>query len=511
MKKIHMHDETEVREKILHAITEMCELVSKTLGKDGKSILIERGTAEPLIVDDGRRVAEMVKYDCPIEHMIARVFYGLARKTDEVAGDGTTTSMILAHAIVKYVFEKRLASGGMASSNVSVSEIDAEIQEAKDEVLKLLKEMVKPIESEKDLANVAMLASGDEKIGQAIGKMYKELGKDGHIAMEFNLLSTEIETEVVPGLRFLAGYAESWMMTDNIHKVARFKNVHVLVAYTRDLDDKMLTPIVHKLQKDGKEELVVVAQKFTPTLLKSVHKTAKEGEFKILCVRAPSAHEEQYRDIAIWTGAKYHDKKTDITQATIADLGYVTEIEVTDDTCILVGGRGDEAEIAMRINEVKAEAEQQKMPQFKQARLDRVSALSGGVGVIRIGAPTDEDRTWWKYKIEDAKYATRHAYNHGVVPGGGMAFKKISEKLPEGNILKEPLLAPYKKLKENSPNLIVDKSVVDPVFVEKVALETACSAAAKIIRIGGVIANKPKPELEEAFKNITNTENGQAS
>lgn len=504
MKKIHLHDENEVREKLLHGISEMNALVSKTLGKDGKSVMVERGRGgEPLIVDDGRRVAEMIKFDDPIEQMATRVLYGVTRKTDEKAGDGTTTAMVLAHAIVEYVFKERLGGGGVASNNASVSEIDNEIQVAKNEVLEMLHAMKKSISTEEELANVATLACGDEVIGAAIGKMYKTLGKDGHISMEFNLISEEVKTEVSPGMRFLAGYADKWMCTDEIRNISLFKSVHILIAHIKDLTAEMIKPIVQELQLAGKQSLVIIAPKFTPLLMKTMFKTAEAG-FQILCVRAPGMHEEQYKDIAIWVGGKYHDQKTDISLATVKDLGFVKEIEVTDDTCQLTGGYGDKATIAVRVNEVKAEAEQQKMPQFKQARLERISSLLGGVGVIKIGAPVDEDRNWKKYKIEDAKWATKHAYNFGVVPGGGMAFKNISDKLPKGNILKEPLLAPYKKLKENSPNLKITKNIVDPTWVEETAFETACSAAAKIIRIGGVIAHKPKSELEEAFKSVNN-------
>jgi len=500
--KINESDQSVVRERVYSGVKKMNDLVSMTLGPNGKSVLIERGTAEPLIVDDGRRVAENIKFDDPIEHLAVRVLYGVTRKTDEKAGDGTTTSMVLAHALLKDIFENHLTYGGIIGGNASVSDIDNAIQKAKTEVVERLAKMAKPVNTEKELVNVATVSSGDEKIGAIIGGMYNRLGKDGHITLEFNLLSDEIETEVVPGMRFLGGYAERWMRTNAERDEAVFQDVHVLVAQRKDLDAESIKGVAKEVASSGKSCLVIIAQKFTPDFLKSVYLTAKKSKFDILCVRAPGLHSEHYQDIAIWTGARLFTDKDNIAEATKEDLGYVEKIEATEDSCMLIQGRGNGVLIKKRIKEVKAEAAQQKAYQLKAQRLERASALSGGVGVIKIGAPTDEERTWLKYKIEDAKYATKVAYQYGIVPGAGQAYKKIADSLPDNNILKKALLAPWEKLKENSSGKLEVKGIFDPMWVERWALENACSAVSKLIRIGGAIANKRQEPLDRAFKRL---------
>ena len=508
MKKHNISDYGEIIKKITSASRKMSELVGMTLGPAGRSVIIERGAGEPLIVDDGRRVAENILFDDPVEQLIIRTLYGVTRKTDETAGDGTTTSMILADAIIQEVFRSRIHGEGFIAPIGSVAEIDREIQESKTRVLSRLDTMVKPVKTEKELAAVASIAVGDYHLGGIIAGMFWKMGKEGHIAMEFNLLSREIETEVVPGLRFSAGYADSFMITDDVRKVAVFNDSDILISESRELDVAKIKPICNEVQNSGKSGIVIVAPKFSADFLRSVYLTAVKGKFSVLCLRAPSLHEEHLKDIAVWTGGKFFSKSDDVASASASDLGWAERVEVTDDTAIITGGRGEKKDIQKRIEEVKGELAKQKLPQFKQSRIDRISALNGSVGVIRIGAPVDEDRNWQKYKIEDARYATRAAFREGVLPGGGEAYRIISEELPKGDILKEVLLAPQKKLRENcGKKFKVGKDILDPLLVEKTALEMACSAAAKIIRIGGAIAMRPAPDIEDALKKITNGKN----
>lgn len=502
MRKTNNSDSSEVREKILSGVTKMADLVSLTLGPAGGSVLIERGTAEPLIVDDGRRVAENIKLDDPIEQLAVRVCYSVTRKTDEKAGDGTTTSMVLAHAILKEVFGERLGVG----LQFNVAELDYEIKKAKDEVMALLTEAAKEIKTEADLINVASVVSGDEKLGKIIGEMYHKLGKDGHISLEFNLLSEEIESEVAKGYRFSGGYAAPWMISSALRKNLELEDCDILITKRKITDFKNeIMPIANVVGNAGKRRMAIIAPKFAPSVITLAYQNATrlKQPFLIACIRAPGQVLEAYQDMAVFTGGKFFDEADKIEFATMADLGHVDSLEATDDTTILIGGRGKEADVKARIAEVEAELKSQKLHQFKQPRLERISALSGGVGVIRIGAPTDEERNWLKYKIEDAKYATKHAFRDGIIPGGGITLKKISEKLPDSNILKRPLLAPYEKLKSNAGGkLVVGKNVFDPVIVEKAALEYACSAVSKLIRIGGAIAMLPPPNLEEAIKAV---------
>lgn len=495
MKKLNLSNENEVREKVLSGIQKMADLVGMTLGPAGRSVIIERGAGEPLIVDDGRRVAENIKLEDPVEQLAVRVCYSVTRKTDEKAGDGTTTSMVLTNAIMKEI-SKEFGSFG---SQVNVAEIDRRIQDAKLEIFAELDKKTKHIKSEKELIDVAKVVVGDDKLGTIIGTMFWTLGKNGHISLEFNLLTTEIETEVVAGYRFSGGYAANWMITDAMRKDCTIGDVDVLVVHQKLTDIKELEPILNIIANSGKNKLIVIAPKFGESVLKLLYKNAfKKNPFTVIGVRAPGRSEEAYRDMAIFTGGRYFSASDNLKLATREDLGYVDSVHITDDTTILIGGKGKKEDVKKRVEEVIAEAESQKLHQFKQDRLERASALSGGVGLIKIGAPTDEERNWIKYKIEDAKHATKHAYREGVVLGGGITLKEISENLPDTNILKQAILAPHKTLQDSfGGKLVVGKNVLDPVLVEKTALENACSAASKLIRIGGAIATKPESLVED--------------
>lgn len=481
-------------------------MVAMTLGPDGRAVMIDRGVGDPLLVDDGRRVAENIKFDDAIEQSAMRVAYGITRKTDEKVGDGTTTSMVLTGAIVETVANDYIIPGGIGGS--SVSDVDRLLQDSKTAVVEKLRAMAKQVKTEKELIDVATVSVGDAKLGEIIGKMYWRLGKEGHISMEFNFVSEEIETEVVSGYRFSGGYAAPWMITDALRRVCIIDDVPVLIAdraKNKELVWNDLQGAVALAAESGSKSLVVISQRFSKQILDNAHRlaTAKNGAFYIVCVRAPSRGSEAFEDMAVYTGGKHFSDKDQFELITKEDLGRVKRLELSEDTCVLVEGKGDPKEIEKRAKAARAEGDLQKLPQMKQDKYERASALLGGVGLIRIGAPTDEERNFLKYKIEDAKYATKQAFKHGIVPGAGQAYKTISEAMSDDDILKDVLMAPYLTLKRNGgSNFKPNKSVVDPVAVEIAALENAVSAAAKLIRIGGAIAFAPKPELDEAFRGI---------
>lgn len=507
MQKLNLSDESDVRGRVLSGARKMNDLVSKTLGPAGQSVLIDRGGPEPLLVDDGRRVAENVKLDDPVEQMAARVLYAVTRKTDEKVGDGTTTSMVLATAILEEVAKNHIVSGGMVGTHRSVADVDRELHASKTLVVEKLRKMAKSIKTREQLVDVASVVAGSEQLGEVIGGMYSELGPDGHITMEFNLLSQEIETEVVPGYRFSGGYAAPWMISDQVRKTASMHEAPVLVCNRKDLDREKIQPLLQQLVAQGKNKLLIVAPKFEQTFLRDVFTTVVKGNFPILCVRAPSRGEEAYKDMAVFVGAKYFSDADQLgTGIQVSDLGQVDKVDVTDDTTILVGGKGSPEALAARKKQVEGEEKLQKLPQFKKDRQERISALTGAVGLIRIGAPTDEERNWLKHKIEDAVQATKHAYREGVVPAGGQAYAKAAEELAPDSIMFNVLQAPFLTLSRNAGGIFKPtKGEVDPVAVEIAALENAVSAAGKLIRIGGAIAYAPKPNLEQALKSVLKT------
>src|SRR3990167_11384478 len=261
-KKLNLSDEQNVRELVLSGVKKCSDLAGMTLGPDGRSVLIERGAgAEPLIVDDGRRVMENIQLDNPVEQLVSRVLYEITRKTDEKVGDGTTTSLILAHAILKEVITNRLSSGGIVGNQESVSGLDRELSEAKQKVFELLDKEKKEVTTEQDLIDVAKVSSGDNKLGEIIGKMYWELGKNGHITMEFNFNSEEIETSVQPGFRFSGGWAKRFMISNALRQESVAVDSHLLITEKRDIDVESVKGLCAEVQNSGKNGLTIIAPK----------------------------------------------------------------------------------------------------------------------------------------------------------------------------------------------------------------------------------------------------------
>lgn len=497
VKKLNLSNEKLVREKVMAGVDKMADLVSLTLGPCGRSVMMERGQ-DPFIVDDGRRVAENILLDDPVEQAASKIAYGVTQKTDEEAGDGTTTATVLTRALLKDIHETKLVTG--IGTSINVAEIDQQIQDAREEVTKLIEKEVKPIKTEKDLIDVSTVIAGPE-IGELVAKMYWKLGKDGHISIEMNPLSEEIETEVTQGYRLPGGYAANWMVNNLITKTWVCEKVDVLVTEQEVNDQDQIVPVANALAQKGKNLLVIVAKDFSPTVILSAYQNATRKESPFFLILVKSRNQEIYKDVAVFSGAKFFNVNEPLESAKVSDLGYLRSIEVGKENTFLVDGRGKKEDIDAYVKELQSEAKGLKLEGYRQPIYERISLLTGGVGVIRIGAPTEEARTWLKYKVEDAKYGTKYAFKEGVIPGGGMTFKKISEALPESNILKKALLAPHETLKANAGGkLVVGKNIFDSVVSQKSALKYACSAVSKLIRIGGAIVHLPIPTMDEAMR-----------
>ncbi len=499
MEKLNLSDESLVREKVAGGIKKMYDLVSLTLGPVGRSVMIER-PGEPLIVDDGRRVAENIKFSDPVEQMAVRVCYWVTRKTDEKVGDGTTTSMCIVHGIVK----DNIAVGpGIV---FDVAQLDRNIQIAKDEVVAALKKMAKPVKTEAELIEVATVVTGDKALGEMIGKMQYELGENGHISIEFNFVGETIETQLSKGYSFEGGNA-TLLVSDSLRKTITEDDVHVLLINQKVTDFSTLVPMINTVAQKGKNRLLIIAQSFSESVIKGIHEMAsrEKSPFIVWAIRAPGQTKESFKDMEAVTGGKCFQKENTLDLFVPNDLGYISKFEFEDDVCFFVDGGGKPEVVAKRIKEVEEEVKQAKVDVIKKGIKARLSALSSGHGVIKIGAPTNEERNWLKYKIEDAREAVKHALRSGVVQGGGMALKKVSDSLPDGNVLKNGILMPYETLKRNSGGkFTVPSSVKDPVAVEIAAVENACSAASKLLRIGGAIAYKPESltdQLQKVLKN----------
>jgi len=501
MKKINNSNQGEVRQLVLDSLKESTDLVGMTLGPNGRSVLIER-PGEPLMVDDGRRAMENIKFDDPIKQMAARVCYSVTRATDEKVSNGTTTSLVMAYGI----FKENVVIGPGAIMNVA--QIDRDIMKGRDEVLDLLDKEAKQIKTEKELVDVAKIAAGDEEIGKMLGEMQWKLGKKGHISIEFDTTSDKITSEIAEGYRF-EGSNPASTVTNALKKTIELNEVDILVAKQKFTSFKQIERVVNKVANNGKTNLVLIADKIGEDVIKAIYEMAyrKQNPFNLFTIQAPGRGEEAYKDIATVTGGKYFSQKDDLESFELEDLGFVEKFDYEDGITYLVKGKGTDEARKNRVKEVEEEIRTAIHPAMKKDKEERLSALSKGYGVIKIGAATNDERNWLKYKIEDARGDVKWALREGIVRGGGLAFKKISEALPKDHVLKEALLYPYKKLVENAGGKFeVPKNIFDPVTTEKAVIKNACGAVSKLIRIGGAICYAPKPDLEEVIKGLINQE-----
>lgn len=494
MKKITLSDQNIVRQKVLSGINKMASIVAPTLGPNGGSVIMERGQ-EPVIIDDGRRIAENIVLEDQVEQMAVQVAYSVTKKTDEKAGDGTTTSMILTHAILKEAHEHLKGIGQKAS----VSDIDTQIHQAKNEVLSLMDKEKKDIKTEKDLCSVATVISGDERIGKLVSSLYWELGKDGHISIEIDQIGEKIETETVRGYKLMGGYASPWMITNPLTKTFDAKDVSIFVT-NQDITDPAQVEVPSNLvAKEGKPLILIVARSFSQSVIELAYANAKRPQQPFFVILVKPRSEDQYKDLAVFSGATLFTENDNISSATIQDIGHVRSIEIGAENSTFIEGRGKKSVVEAHIKELEAERDKMKLSGLRQPFDQRISAIKGTAGVVKIGAPTDEERNWLKYKVEDTIHGTKHALKEGIIPGGGLTFKKISDSLPDTNILKKPLLAPYETLRNNGVTK-VGKDVFDAIVSQKAALEYACSAVSKLVRITGAIAILPIPTLDEAMR-----------
>jgi len=303
---------------------------------------------------------------------------------------------------------------------------------------------------------------------------------------------------VVKGMKINASYVKRWMVTDSQKRESVFPDPLILITNSKIDDPLKLKPLIDSVVKHGKKEIVIFAPKYADEVISSVFKTAQAG-FSILALRAPAIEEDDFQDIAIYTGGKFFDQRKgdDYSQAVYEDLGKADKIAVTEDQTFIIGETGNKALIQKRVQEVKELAEKEKLEVFKKKDLWRAASLSSGVGIIRVGAKSDQQRDYLKHKIDDAIYATKAAIEFGVVKGGGLALKEISEKL-EKNVLTDMLQAPYEKIKENAGGKIkIGKDIIDPVKCVMVALDNACSVASTFITVGSTIAIRKPDELGE--------------
>jgi len=523
----------EARRKLQHGMDILATAVVTTLGPKGRNVAVDRKFGSPTITHDGVSVAKEIELEDPFENMGAQLLKEAATKTNDIAGDGTTTSTVLAHSIVTEGM-KNLAAG--ANPMLLKRGIEAATKAVADKI----RSQAIEITTKNEIANVASISAQDRAIGELIAEVMDKVGKDGVITVEESK-GLEFETEYVEGMQFDRGYISPYFITDPEHMEAVINDAYVLVHDKKISAAADIVPILEKLVQIGKRDLLIIAEDVDGEALATLVLNKLRGMLNVVAVKAPGFGDRRkamLQDIAILTGATVISEETGrkLESASVQDLGRAEKVVVDKDNTTIVGGKGDPAQIKGRIEQIRVEMEKSTSDYDREKLNERLAKLSGGVAIIRVGAATETELKEKKHRVEDALSATRAAVEEGIVPGGGVALinamsalddlKMDNEDAQIGvNIVRRALEVPLRKIAENAgkdgsvvletvrrvqkeqnnPNIgynvlteqyvdMVKDGVIDPAKVTRGALENATSIAAMILTTEALITEVPEKE-----------------
>ncbi|MFZ5821651.1 MAG: chaperonin GroEL [Chloroflexota bacterium] len=523
----------DARRKLKHGINIVAEAVSATLGPKGRNVAVDRKFGSPTITHDGVSVAKEIELEDPFENMGAQLLKEAASKTNDIAGDGTTTSTVLAHAIVNEGL-KALEAG------YNPMLLKRGIELATDTVVEELRKMSVKIDTKEEIASVATNSAADAEIGGLIADVMDKVGKDGVITVEESK-SLQFETEYVEGMQFDRGYISPYFITDAEHMEAVISEPYVLINEKKISAAQDIVPLLEKLVQVGKRELVIIAEDIDGEALATLVLNKLRGMLNVLAVKAPGFGDRRkamLQDIAVLTGGTVISEETGrkLETATLQDLGRAEKVVSDKENTTIVGGKGEGAAIQGRIKEIRAEIDKSTSDYDREKLQERLAKLSGGVAIIRVGAATETELKEKKHRVEDALSAARAAVEEGIVPGGEISLinssaaldkiKADDEETKVGvNIVRKALEAPIRKLSANAGqdgSVIIDTvrrtaaekknknigynvltseyvdmikaGVIDPVKVVRGALENAASIAAMILTTDVLITDLPEKE-----------------
>jgi chaperonin GroEL len=527
----------DARRKLQKGMDILAAAVVTTLGPKGRNVALDRKFGSPTITHDGVTVAKEVELEDPFENMGAQLLKEAATKTNDIAGDGTTTSTVLAHSIVTEGM-KNLAAG----ANPML--LKRGIEAATKAVAGKINEQAIPVTVKEEIANVASISAQDRQIGDLIADVMDKVGKDGVITVEESK-GLEFETEYVEGMQFDRGYISPYFITDPEHMEASVSDAYILINEKKISAASDIVPILEKLVQIGKRELVIIAEDIDGEALATLVLNKLRGMLNVVAVKAPGFGDRRKAmlgDIATLTGGTVisEDIGRKLETVTISDLGRAEKVVVTKDDTTVVGGKGESAQIKGRIEQIRVEIDKSTSDYDKEKLQERLAKLSGGVAIIRVGAATETELKEKKHRVEDALSATRAAVEEGIVPGGGVALINAMSALDdlkmEGddaqigvNIVRKALEMPLRKISENAgqdgsviletvrrtqknkknKNIAYDVikeefvdmikgGVTDPAKVTRGALENAASIAAMILTTEALITDVPEKEKPAA-------------
>jgi chaperonin GroEL len=520
----------EARRAMLRGVDTLADAVKVTLGPKGRNVVLEKKFGSPLITNDGVTIAKEIELEDTFEKIGAQLVKEVATKTNDVAGDGTTTATVLAQAMIREGL-KNVAAG----ANPMV--LRKGIEKAVNAVVEELKRIAKPVEGRANIAQVAAISAGDPEIGELIADAMEKVGKDGVITVEESKGSTT-ELEVVEGMQFDRGYISPYMITDADKMEAVLENPYILITDKKVSNIQEILPVLERVVQSGKP-LLLIAEDVEGEALATLVVNKLRGTFTAVAVKAPGFGDRRkamLQDIAILTGGQVISEELglELKNTTLNQLGRARQVRVDKDNTIIVDGAGDKKEIEARINQIKVQIEETTSDFDREKLQERLAKLAGGVAVIKVGAATETELKEKKLRIEDALNATRAAVEEGLVPGGGTALinvlpaldnvKAEGDELTGVNLVRKALEAPVRQIADNAGvegSVIVERlkkervgvgynaatgewvdmmqaGIVDPAKVTRSALQNAASVAALFLTTEAIVADKPEKEKAPA-------------
>jgi len=523
----------EARRALKRGMDTMATAVGTTLGPKGRNVALDKKFGAPTITHDGVTVAKEIELEDPYENMGAQLLKEAATKTNDVAGDGTTTATVLAHSLVTEGL-KNVAAG----ANPML--IKRGIEAASGAVVNAIKEQAREVKTKEDIANIAAISAGDREIGNLIAEVMDKVGKDGVITVEESK-GLAFETEYVEGMQLDRGYISPYFVTNPERMEAELSEPYILVTDKKISAVADIVPILEKLVQIGKRELLVIAEDVDGEALATLVLNKLRGMLNVLAIKAPGfgdRREAMLQDIAILTGAQVITEKMGrkLESVTINDLGRADRVVSNKDETTIVGGHGKETDIKGRIEQIKAQIETTTSDYDREKLQERMAKLASGVAVIRVGAATEVELKEKKHRVEDALSATRAAVEEGMVPGGGVALinaipalDAVKTEYPDEEtgvkMMRRALEAPMRGIVENAgqdgavaieavrrlqqekgdANIAYDviageyvnmfeRGIMDPVKVTRSAVQNAASIAAMILTTEALITDVPEKE-----------------
>ena len=515
----------DARSSMLRGVDKLADTVKTTMGPKGRNVVLEQSYGTPTITNDGVTIAKSIELENHFENMGAKLVSEVASKTNDIAGDGTTTATVLTQAIV---------NAGMknVTSGANPVGIRRGIDKATEAAVEALKKMSHDAKTKDDIAQIASISAANPEVGKLIADAMEKVGNDGVITIE-DSRGVETSVDVVEGMSFDRGYMSQYMVTDNDKMEADLDNPYILITDKKISNIQDILPLLQSVVQEGRS-LLIIADDITGEALPTLVLNKIRGTFNVVAVKAPGfgdRRKAQLQDIAVLTGGTVisDDLGMSLKDATVDQLGQANKVTVTKDSTTIVDGKGSKEAITERVDQIKQAISKSTSDFDKEKLQERLAKLSGGVAVVKVGAATETELKEKKYRIEDALNATRAAVQEGFVPGGGTALVNVLPALDDikatgdeatgVNIVKDALEAPVRQIAENAgvegsvivnqlksekPGIgynaadgkfedMVEAGIVDPTEVARSALQNAASVSALLLTTEAVVADKPEP------------------